>query len=130
MELQSLFREELSLPKLHVECCHDDRQFLWSFRLPGEAQKIDRMMECFAERYCELNPGVFTSTGGAFKSSGVYTSPAGVFMSTICTGISVHSHLSNLISSRLHYDHPRSVRNYFPWEKECDVSPDNTGVSH
>jgi cytohesin len=25
------------------------RQFLWSFRLPGEAQKIDRMMECFAE---------------------------------------------------------------------------------
>lgn len=39
------------------------RQFLWSFRLPGEAQKIDRMMECFAERYCELNPGVFTSTG-------------------------------------------------------------------
>ncbi|MEQ2187215.1 Cytohesin-3, partial [Goodea atripinnis] len=24
------------------------RQFLWSFRLPGEAQKIDRMMEAFA----------------------------------------------------------------------------------
>lgn len=39
------------------------RQFLWSFRLPGEAQKIDRMMECFAQRYCELNPGVFTTTG-------------------------------------------------------------------
>ncbi|XP_025097463.1 cytohesin-1-like isoform X2 [Pomacea canaliculata] len=38
------------------------RQFLWSFRLPGEAQKIDRMMECFAARYCELNPGVFTKT--------------------------------------------------------------------
>jgi len=37
------------------------RQFLWSFRLPGEAQKIDRMMECFAERYCELNPGVFSN---------------------------------------------------------------------
>ncbi|KAJ8937086.1 hypothetical protein NQ314_012029, partial [Rhamnusium bicolor] len=28
-------------------------QFLWSFRLPGEAQKIDRMMECFAKRYCD-----------------------------------------------------------------------------
>ena len=39
------------------------RQFLWSFRLPGEAQKIDRMMECFAERYCELNPEHFSSTG-------------------------------------------------------------------
>ncbi|XP_038831206.1 cytohesin-1-like isoform X1 [Salvelinus namaycush] len=35
------------------------RQFLWSFRLPGEAQKIDRMMEAFAQRYCHCNPGVF-----------------------------------------------------------------------
>lgn len=40
------------------------RQFLWSFRLPGEAQKIDRMMEAFAQRYCQCNPGVFQSTGG------------------------------------------------------------------
>ena len=39
------------------------RQFLWSFRLPGESQKIDRMMECFAKRYCELNPDIFTSAG-------------------------------------------------------------------
>lgn len=39
------------------------RQFLWSFRLPGEAQKIDRMMEAFAQRYCQCNPGVFQSTG-------------------------------------------------------------------
>ncbi|XP_037701991.1 cytohesin-4 isoform X1 [Choloepus didactylus] len=38
------------------------RQFLWSFRLPGEAQKIDRMMETFATRYCLCNPGVFQST--------------------------------------------------------------------
>ncbi|KAM8786395.1 cytohesin-1 isoform 2-T2 [Rhynchonycteris naso] len=37
------------------------RQFLWSFRLPGEAQKIDRMMEAFAQRYCQCNPGVFQS---------------------------------------------------------------------
>lgn len=39
------------------------RQFLWSFRLPGEAQKIDRMMEAFATRYCDCNPGVFQSAG-------------------------------------------------------------------
>ncbi|XP_064171226.1 cytohesin-1-like [Anguilla rostrata] len=39
------------------------RQFLWSFRLPGEAQKIDRMMEAFAQRYCQCNAGVFQSTG-------------------------------------------------------------------
>lgn len=28
------------------------RYFLQGFRLPGEAQKIDRMMEKFAERFC------------------------------------------------------------------------------
>ncbi|XP_051562678.1 cytohesin 4b isoform X2 [Myxocyprinus asiaticus] len=38
------------------------RQFLWSFRLPGEAQKIDRMMEAFATRYCNCNHEVFQST--------------------------------------------------------------------
>jgi len=38
------------------------RVFLWSFRLPGEAQKIDRMMEAFAEWYCTCNPGLFSNT--------------------------------------------------------------------
>lgn len=37
------------------------RVFLWSFRLPGEAQKIDRMMEKFAQHYCAQNPNVFAS---------------------------------------------------------------------
>lgn len=32
------------------------RFFLEKFRLPGEAQKIDRLMEKFASRYCECNP--------------------------------------------------------------------------
>ncbi|XP_014677644.1 PREDICTED: cytohesin-1-like [Priapulus caudatus] len=45
------------------------RQFLWSFRLPGEAQKIDRMMEAFAQRYCQCNPGVFTSTDTCYVLS-------------------------------------------------------------
>ncbi|XP_035704912.1 cytohesin-1 [Folsomia candida] len=45
------------------------RQFLWSFRLPGEAQKIDRMMECFAKRYCQLNPGIFTNTDTCYVLS-------------------------------------------------------------
>lgn len=31
------------------------RRFLAGFRLPGEAQKIDRLMEKFAARYCECN---------------------------------------------------------------------------
>jgi len=32
------------------------RYFLEGFKLPGEAQKIDRLMEKFASRYCECNP--------------------------------------------------------------------------
>ena len=31
------------------------RHFLEGFRLPGEAQKIDRLMEKFAARFCECN---------------------------------------------------------------------------
>ncbi|GAB5569119.1 brefeldin A-inhibited guanine nucleotide-exchange protein 2 isoform X1 [Prionailurus iriomotensis] len=34
------------------------RTFLEGFRLPGEAQKIDRLMEKFAARYIECNQGV------------------------------------------------------------------------
>lgn len=29
--------------------------------MPGEAQKIDRMMETFAKHYCQLNPDIFTN---------------------------------------------------------------------
>ena len=32
----------------------------------GEAQKIDRIMEKFAERYCRDNPGAFRSADGAY----------------------------------------------------------------
>ena len=32
------------------------RKFLAGFRLPGEAQQIDRLMEKFAARFCECNP--------------------------------------------------------------------------
>eukprot|EP00039_Didymoeca_costata_P012167 m.174173 g.174173 ORF g.174173 m.174173 type:complete len:419 (+) comp15404_c0_seq4:1224-2480(+) len=42
------------------------RAYLWSFRLPGEAQKIDRMMEVFAARYCECNPGMFDHPDACF----------------------------------------------------------------
>jgi brefeldin A-inhibited guanine nucleotide-exchange protein len=39
------------------------RQFLQSFRLPGEAQKIDRFMLKFAARYIEGNSQSFSSAG-------------------------------------------------------------------
>ncbi|KAB2047762.1 hypothetical protein ES319_A13G068900v1 [Gossypium barbadense] len=42
------------------------RFFLCGFRLPGEAQKIDRIMEKFAERYCKCNPNSFTSADTAY----------------------------------------------------------------
>ncbi|KAG8195440.1 hypothetical protein JTE90_013892 [Oedothorax gibbosus] len=44
------------------------RHFLEGFRLPGEAQKIDRLMEKFASRYCETNPnnGIFSSADTAY----------------------------------------------------------------
>ncbi|XAR51125.1 hypothetical protein NMG60_11005668 [Bertholletia excelsa] len=42
------------------------REFLKGFRLPGEAQKIDRIMEKFAERYCADNPGLFKNADIAY----------------------------------------------------------------
>lgn len=42
------------------------RQFLQSFRLPGEAQKIDRFMLKFAERYVAGNPNAFANADTAY----------------------------------------------------------------
>ena len=51
----SLFNLPLPLPS---------PRFLPLRRLPGEAQKIDRIMEKFAERYCRDNPAAFKTGGG------------------------------------------------------------------
>lgn len=47
------------------------RVFLEGFRLPGEAQKIDRLMEKFASRYCENNKTdtIFASADTAYVLS-------------------------------------------------------------
>ncbi|KAG7192263.1 guanine nucleotide exchange protein for ADP-robosylation factor [Scheffersomyces spartinae] len=42
------------------------RMFLQSFRLPGEAQKIDRFMMKFAERYVSGNPNVFANADAGY----------------------------------------------------------------
>ncbi|KAI9849372.1 MAG: guanine nucleotide exchange protein for ADP-robosylation factor [Thelocarpon superellum] len=42
------------------------RQFLQGFRLPGEAQKIDRFMLKFAERYISGNPNAFANADTAY----------------------------------------------------------------
>ncbi|KAA0059594.1 brefeldin A-inhibited guanine nucleotide-exchange protein 1 isoform X1 [Cucumis melo var. makuwa] len=69
-------REEFSLKVMHayvdsfnfkvMDFGEAIRFFLRGFRLPGEAQKIDRIMEKFAERYCKCNPGSFTSADTAY----------------------------------------------------------------
>ncbi|CAL8069098.1 unnamed protein product [Calicophoron daubneyi] len=45
------------------------RNFLLSFQLPGESQKIDRILTSFAERYVEQNPTVFKSPHEAYVLS-------------------------------------------------------------
>ncbi|CAK7265697.1 guanine nucleotide exchange protein for ADP-robosylation factor [Sporothrix epigloea] len=45
------------------------RHFLQSFRLPGEAQKIDRFMLKFAERYNDGNPNAFANADTAYVLS-------------------------------------------------------------
>ncbi|KAK4536532.1 hypothetical protein CDCA_CDCA08G2557 [Cyanidium caldarium] len=42
------------------------RRHLSTFRLPGEAQKIDRIAEKFAQRYCACNANVFASADTAY----------------------------------------------------------------
>jgi brefeldin A-inhibited guanine nucleotide-exchange protein len=69
-------REDLSLKVMHayvdsfefqnLEFDEAIRAFLQGFRLPGEAQKIDRIMEKFAERYCKCNPKAFISADTAY----------------------------------------------------------------
>ncbi|GMI74707.1 BIG1 [Hibiscus trionum] len=69
-------REEFALKVMHAYVDSFDfksmdfgesiRFFLQGFRLPGEAQKIDRIMEKFAERYCKCNPNSFTSADTAY----------------------------------------------------------------
>ncbi len=40
--------------------CHT-RAWLQEFRLPGEAQMIDRLMNAFSAKYCQCNPSVRAS---------------------------------------------------------------------
>jgi Sec7-like guanine-nucleotide exchange factor len=36
-----------------------DQVYFLLLRLPGEAMQIDRVMDCFASRYCDQNPNLF-----------------------------------------------------------------------
>jgi brefeldin A-resistance guanine nucleotide exchange factor 1 len=45
------------------------RLFLETFRLPGEAQKIQRVLEAFSERYYEQSSGILADKDAAFLLS-------------------------------------------------------------
>jgi cytohesin len=62
-----VLQEFVRLHKFHgMDLVRALRVFLWSFQLPGEAQKIDRMMESFASQFCECNPGTFSTTDACY----------------------------------------------------------------
>jgi hypothetical protein len=51
------------------------RKLLMEIGLPRETQQIDRVMEAFAQKYLECNPGLYTINGehGQWYMSGPYT---------------------------------------------------------
>ena len=62
------FVEELDLAGLEIDVAL--RKFQTLFRMPGEAQKIERLMEVFSHRYCVCNPQVRGVPGIASISGG------------------------------------------------------------
>ncbi|KAI9564930.1 hypothetical protein GHT06_008671 [Daphnia sinensis] len=56
MAALDFFIEELDFAGLEVDVAL--RRFQTYFRMPGEAQKIERLMEVFGQRYCQCNPQV------------------------------------------------------------------------
>ncbi|CAK9823470.1 IQ motif and SEC7 domain-containing protein 1 [Anthophora retusa] len=56
MAVLECFSQELDLSGMQVDVAL--RKFQAYFRMPGEAQKIERLMEVFSQRYCQCNPDV------------------------------------------------------------------------
>lgn len=56
MTVLECFARELDLSGMQVDVAL--RKFQAYFRMPGEAQKIERLMEVFSQRYCQCNPDV------------------------------------------------------------------------
>ena len=51
-----MFSREVDLSGMQVDVAL--RKYQTYFRLPGEAQKIERLMQVFAQRYCECNKDI------------------------------------------------------------------------
>lgn len=58
MSVLDSFCEELDLSGTAVDVAL--RKFQANFRMPGEAQKIERLMQAFSQRYSKCNPEVMS----------------------------------------------------------------------
>ena len=78
------------------------RVYLDTFRLPGEAQQIDRIMEKFADRYCTCNQTTFQSADQAYTLA----------YATIMLNTDMHNPLA---------EHLMSKRNFIDMVNQCPV---------
>lgn len=53
MAVLSCFAQEMDFTGMHIDIAL--RKFQTYFRMPGEAQKIERLVEVFSGRYCQCN---------------------------------------------------------------------------
>ena len=63
MAVLECFANELEFSGLEVDKAL--RKFQTHFRMPGEAQKIERLVEVFSERYCQCNPDLVSKLHSA-----------------------------------------------------------------
>ncbi|XP_026850154.1 IQ motif and SEC7 domain-containing protein 3-like [Drosophila persimilis] len=81
MAVLSCFAMELDLSGRQVDVAL--RKFQAYFRMPGEAQKIERLMEIFSQRYCECNADI---VGRLRSSDTIFVLAFAIIMlNTICT---------------------------------------------
>lgn len=83
MAVLSCFAMELDLSGRQVDVAL--RKFQAYFRMPGEAQKIERLMEIFSQRYCECNADIV----GRLRSSDTVSKTR---------SLTAHIHLTQLFS--------------------------------
>ena len=53
MAVLTCFAQEMDFSGMHIDTAL--RKFQTYFRMPGEAQKIERLVEVFSGRYCQCN---------------------------------------------------------------------------
>lgn len=72
MAVLECFASELDLSGMQVDVAL--RKFQAYFRMPGEAQKIERLMEIFSQRYCQCNSDVVARLRSSDTVSAVFLS--------------------------------------------------------